>query len=95
MLGFSGRGGGGGSANFIFMGAGIFLRSLFWTSLFGVLCQAECTKIAHRHSLAIFTADSGIPGIPAVGMSFACCNRIENRRSLATFDRKEISHLGA
>ena len=50
---------GGGSDDFIFMGARIFLTFLY---------VAECTKIAHRHSLAIFIADSGIAGIPAVGI---------------------------
>ena len=30
----------------------------------------ECTKIAHRHSPAIFTADSGIAGNSPVGISF-------------------------
>ena len=30
----------------------------------------ECTKIAHRHSLAIFTADPGIAGNSAVEISF-------------------------
>ena len=56
---------------------------------------AECTKIAHRRSLAIFTADSGIAGNSAVGIHFVPFNRRENRRSLAIFDRKEIAHLGA
>ena len=30
----------------------------------------ECTKFAHRHSLAIFTADSGVAEIPAMGIIF-------------------------
>ena len=42
---------------------------------------------ARRHLLAIFTADSGI--------SFVRFNRRDNRRALATFDRKEITHLVA
>ena len=58
-------------------------------------CSAECTKIAHRHSLAIFTAEAGIARNSAVGISFSPFNRRENRRSLASFDHKEIAHLGA
>ena len=30
-----------------------------------------------------------------MGISFSPFNRRENRRSLASFDRKEIAHLGA
>ena len=56
---------------------------------------AECTKIAHRRSLAIFTADSGIAGNSAVGIKFVPFNRRENRRSLAIFFAEEIAHLGA
>ena len=56
---------------------------------------AECTKIAHRRSLAIFAADSGIAGNSAMGIKFVPFNRIENRRSLAIFFAEEIAHLGA
>ena len=55
----------------------------------------ECTKIAHRRSLAIFAADSGIAGYSAVGIQFVPFNRRENRRSLAIFFAEEIAHLGA
>ena len=55
----------------------------------------ECTKIAHRRSLAIFAADSGIAGNSAVGIKFVPFNRRENRRSLAIFFAEEIAHLGA
>ena len=58
-------------------------------------CWAECTKIAHRRSLAIFAADSGIAGNSAVGIKIVPFNRRENRRSLAIFFAKEIAHLGA
>ena len=54
----------------------------------------ECTKIAHRRSLAIFAADSGIAGNSAVGIKFVHFNRRENRRSLAIFFAEEIAHLG-
>ena len=47
--------------------------------------EPECTKIAHRRSLAIFAADSGIAGNSAVGIKFGPLNRRENRRSLAIF----------
>ena len=59
------------------------------------LVMTECTKIAHRRSLAIFAADSGIAGNSAVGIKFVPFNRRENRRSLAIFFAKEIAHLGA
>ena len=39
--------------------------------------KAECTKIAHRRSLAIFAADSGIAGNSAVGIKFVPFNRRE------------------
>ena len=58
-------------------------------------CASECTKIAHRRSLAIFAADSGIAGNSAMGIKFVPFNRRENRRSLAIFFAKEIAHLGA
>ena len=57
--------------------------------------RTECAKIAHRESLVIFTADSGIATNSAMGINFVPFNRRENRRSLANFDHKEIAHLGA
>ena len=57
--------------------------------------DAECTTIAHRRSLAIFAADSGIAGNSAVGIKIVPFNRRENRRSLAIFFAEEIAHLGA
>ena len=56
---------------------------------------AECTKIAHRRSLAIFAADSGIAGNSTVGIKFVPFNRRENRRSQAIFFAEEIAHVGA
>ena len=49
--------------------------------------QTECTKIAHRRSLAIFAADSGIAGNSAVGVKFV--------PFIAIFFAEEIAHLGA
>ena len=57
--------------------------------------RAECTKIAHCRSLAIFAADSGIAGNSAVGIKFVPFTRRENRRSLASFFAEEIAHVGA
>ena len=51
----------------------------------------ECTKIAHHHWLAIFTADLGIAGNSAVEISFVRSNRKDNRRSLVIF----VASLGA
>ena len=55
----------------------------------------ECTKIAHRHSPAIFAADSGIAGNSAAGIKFVPFNCRENRRSLAIFLTEQIAPLGA
>ena len=55
--------------------------------------RPECTKIAHRRSLAIFAADSGIAGNSAVGIKFVSFNRRENRRSLAIFFAEEIASI--
>ena len=55
----------------------------------------ECTKIAHRRSLAIFTADKGIAGNSAARTIFTHFLRRRNRGSLATFFAEEIAHLGA
>ena len=62
-----------------------------------VSVTTECTKIAHRRSLAIFAADSdsGIAGNSAVGIKFVPFNRRENRRSLAIFFAEQIAPLGA
>ena len=53
----------------------------------------ECTKIAHRSSLAIFTADAGIAGNSAVRTIFNHFLRRRNRGSLAIFFAEEIAHL--
>ena len=58
-------------------------------------CEPECTKIAHRHSLAIFTADEGIAGNSAARAIFTHFLRRRNRGSLAIFFAEEIAHLGA
>ena len=55
----------------------------------------ECTKIAHRNSLAIFTADEGIAGNSATRIIFTRFHRRTNRSSLAIFFASEIAHLGA
>ena len=55
----------------------------------------ECTKIAHRRSLAIFTADEGIAGNSAVRTIFTHFIRRRNRGSLAIFFAEEIAHVGA
>ena len=56
---------------------------------------AECTKIAHRRSLAIFTADEGIARNSAARIIFTRFHRRRNRGSLAIFFAEEIAHLGA
>ena len=57
--------------------------------------KSECTKIAHRRSLAIFTADEGIAGNSAARTIFTHFLRRRNRGSLAVFFAEEIAHLGA
>ena len=57
--------------------------------------ESECTKIAHRRSLAIFTADEGIAGNSAARTIFTHFIRRRNRGSLAIFFAEEIAHLGA
>ena len=59
------------------------------------LCEPECTKIAHRRSLAIFTADEGIAGNSAARTIFTHFLRRRNRGSPAVFFAEEIAHLGA
>ena len=55
----------------------------------------ECTKIAHRRSLAIFIADEGIAENSAGRISFTRFHRRKNRGSLAIFFAEKIAHLGA
>ena len=55
--------------------------------------QPECTKIAHRRSLAIFTADEGIARNSAARINFKRFHRRKNRGSLAIFFAEEIAHL--
>ena len=55
----------------------------------------ECTKIAHRRSLAIFTADEGIAENSATSTIFTHFLRTRNRGSLAILFAEEIAHLGA
>ena len=57
--------------------------------------RTECTKIAHRRSLAIFTAEGGIAGNSAARTIFTHFLRRRNRGSLAIFFAEEIAHLGA
>ena len=47
--------------------------------------SAECTKIAHRRSLAIFAADEGIAGNYAARAILSHFIRRRNRGSLAIF----------
>ena len=51
----------------------------------GQPCHPECTKIAHRRSLAIFTADEGIAGNSAARTVFTHFLHRRNRGSLAIF----------
>ena len=53
-------------------------------------CNAERTKIAHRRSLAIFTADEGIAGNSAARTIFTLFLSRRNRGSLAMFFAEEI-----
>ena len=55
--------------------------------------KTECTKIAHRRSLAIFAADSGIARNSATGIIFAHFHCRKNRCSLACCDRRQKSPL--
>ena len=55
----------------------------------------ECTKIAHRRSLAILIADEGIARNSAARIIFTRFHRRANRGSLAIFFAEEIAHLGA
>ena len=55
---------------------------------------AECTKIAHRCSLAIFIAGEVIAGNSAARIIFTSLHRRKNRGSLAIFFAEEIAHLG-
>ena len=60
-----------------------------------ITSDTECTKIAHRRSLAIFTADEGIAGNSAARIIFTRFHRRKNRGLLAIFFAEEIAHLGA
>ena len=55
--------------------------------------EAECTKIAHRCSLAISTADEGIAGNSAARTIFTHFLRRRNRGSLSIVFIEEIAHL--
>ena len=48
----------------------------------------ECTKIAHRRSLAIFSADEGIAGNPAARVIFTRFHRRKNSRFASDFLRR-------
>ena len=63
-------------------------------SLLALWAGSECTKIAHRRSLAIFTAHEGIAGNSAARTNFTHFLRRRNRGSLAIFFAEEITHLG-
>ena len=55
----------------------------------------ECTKIAHRRSLAIFTVDEGIARNSAARITFTRFHRRKNRGSLAIFFAEQIAYPGA
>ena len=55
----------------------------------------ECTKIAHRRSLAILIADEGIARNSATRIIFTRLHRRKNRGSLAIFFAEEIAHRRA
>ena len=57
--------------------------------------EAECTKIAHRRSLAILVADEGIARNSAARIIFTRFHRRKNPGSPAIFFAEEIAHLGA
>ena len=59
------------------------------------ISESECTKIAHRRSLAIFIADEGVARNSAMRTIFSHFLRRRNRGSLAIFFAEEIAHLGA
>ena len=61
----------------------------------GHLLVTECTKVAHRRSLANFkfTADESIAGNSAARIIFTRFHRRKNRGSLAIFFAEEIAHL--
>ena len=65
--------------------------------VFPIFVLIRVPRIAHRHWLpAIFSPQAEVSqGISAVGLSFACFNCRDNRHSLPTFHRKEITHLEA
>ena len=72
------------------------IRWVIWRLLSDFLrCTSECAKIAHRRSLAFFTADEGIAGDSATRIIFTRFHRRRNRGSLAIFFAEEIAHLGA
>ena len=60
-----------------------------------VCSSPECTKIAHRRSLAIFFRRRGIARNFATRIIFTRFHRRENRGSLAIFFAEAIAHLGA
>ena len=69
---------------------------VFWGNFCGSFRSGpECTKIAHRRSLAIFATDSGIAGNSAAGIKFVPFHRRENRCSLAISFAEQIAPLGA
>ena len=55
--------------------------------------RAECAIIAHRHSLAIFTAYLGIARNSAVGISLVPFNHRESRRLLAIVIARKLRIL--
>ena len=75
--------------------AEIFPRGRRDTSTGWLRSRTECTKIAHRRSLAIFTADESIAGNSAARIIFTRFHRRKNRGSLAIFFSEEIAHLGS
>ena len=77
------EGGGGGSANFVFMGVRIFLMKEFSTILISLMSVPECTTPSHSQSLANFVANIHSQGISAARTKFSQFHSQNHSHSLA------------
>ena len=76
------------------LGCGSPIRAFHFVNCTSDLFRStECTKIAHRRSLAIFTADEGIARNSAARIIFTCFHRRRNRGSLAIFPLQRKSRI--
>ena len=75
--------------------SGGLLFCFFFLFISTMMASSECTKIAYRRLLAIFTADEGIARNSAMRTIFTHFLRRRNRGSLAIFFAEDIAHLGA